>query len=451
MPLSISLTPMLPAPPGLPPAIQQSTVGAVPPQFTSPVVNYDELSSLLVMSLTSNNSTLNFPTYHFVESVSKDLAVHKFPNKDSGRVENMGTNPSSWKIECPFTNNIDPEPARGETWQRGSLFPGVFLQLLQMLKTPGSKVMQHPLYGNVAVQVVGWEFELVAHGPRDGAFLKISLIETVADNLLPDPIPVSFITAGKTLNAIFDAVPPGFPPPPGLSLSQFFGEMGSTVQNVINYPSNVLSGIQSTSLVVNAFFSNVANSNTINQVGTFTLAQSASLAYTTQQLLKSAPLGSVFNPYPTLPGITNSNSTLSVQQTIFQNQATQNAIQSLLSCNNNSSKNPSTFLDKCIQATYDTMQYYIQMNTYQVSSVIAGLQQMLFTLQQAQSTLSTNTQNNLSNVSVQTYIPPTNMSWPQLAMSLNNTIDNLFSLNTIQNSNYVFVQAGTPINFYQAS
>lgn len=457
---NITFTPDLPQAPGIPPFLKRLNAS---PFTGSPVlpIEVDELSSLLPMILTDSQSHTGicFPIIDFKEDLSKALAVHTFPNQDSARVENLGNNPRSWSIKAIFTNHIDPDPTRGETWKRGTLFPDIFIQVLKMLASAASKVMQHPIYGNVAVQVHSYDYELIAKGPRDGAYVIINLIETISDNLIPVPIPLSIITAGSTLNQHFNDSPPDFPPPPGISLSQFFGQLAAQVQNVLNYPSGIVSAVQEATLAPLAALSygskvfssiNASNSNNINPTSAYSRSQNYlnTIANGIIAVEKQAPLGTPSNPFPSNNNINIiATSTNSAKPNFTMSATTSNAIQSLLSLNNNPSKDAATFIDKATSATNNLLQYYIEMNSIEVSNIIAGLKDFILTLQNASNQIATNT--NLKNVQTTNYITITNMSWQQLSQYLNNSIDNLFSLNQIPNSNLYFVPANTSIKYYQ--
>lgn len=453
---NISLVPYAPPAPGLPANLSPPGNGQ-PPLTSVPQMTRDALGSLLTMYLTGSSEmvqhpsgdqlTVSFPTEHFAEDMGKALVVHEYPNQNSGRVENMWNRPKTWTITGIFTNNIDPDPSSGEFWVRGTLFPDIFMQVLSILESPGYKIMNHPLYGEVPVQVISRSWELVAKGPRDGARLTIKLMETIVDTFVsPNKPSVDSITAGTSCDLAFQTVGPDFPPPPGLSLSQIFGEIGSVMQSVASYPTDVVQAVADQTLVVSSF-ANALNPNA------YALNASISFTYGSQgsqiQFNKSAPLGSPAAPFPNYSGGTNivATSTASVQPAFFYGQEAATATRSLLALNTQSSKNVSTFYDKCLRATYDTMQYYLAMNVNQVSNIIVALQQMMLTIQTMQQNLAKSS--TLNNVTINSITIPTNMSWLQLSKLVNNSLDNLFGLNNIVNPNYLFLPAGTQISYYQ--
>jgi hypothetical protein len=444
--VSINLIPQLPSPPGLPFGNQNTVVAG--PNNDPNQYKFDELSSLLPMSLKGQTGiTYSFPILAFDEELSNDLGIYKYLNKKLAKIEHMGNNPRAWKINAIFTNHISPTAIRGETWQYGKLFPDVFIPVLQLLDTPGYKIMQHPIYGQVAVQIVKRSFSINPKQARDGVLLTFECLETEVETQLNTQTP-SIATVGQQVNNQISTLPPDFPPPPGLSLSQFFGQMSNAVQNVLTYPSSVVQEVQDQTMVVNAFVTGTTNSTT-----SLTLSYVNSLIRQARELNKPARLGTIFAPYPGAQSIggydlIDQSSVSSFEQSFATTDVAVKATHSLLSVNNNKSKNTSTFIDKCIQATEDTKQYYISMNAVEVTPVIVSLQQMISSLQSAQATLQTSA--SPASTIIQTYYPTCNMSWYNLSKQLNNSLDNLFALNTIQDSNHFYVATGTPIRFYQS-
>lgn len=456
--VDINFVSTLPQPPGLAGGILIANQIASNPTPTLA----DPIGSLLPMTLSQSltGPFLSFPIQMFGEDLQKALAIHEYPNRDGARVENMGNKPRTWELSAIFTNNIGPGGL--ETWTRGRLFPGDlsqgFIAIRNLLDQPGSLWMQHPIDGQVAVQVVGRPYMINATGPRDGVKMQIKLIETYPDNGKPTPPPLSSITAAtristalrglnnflNALGTINDALAYAnlFSGPPGLSLNNFFGSMAISIQGTSGNPGNSFPALGDPTLVVSAYNSPA--------IATTTPPLTAQLQHQTIQSLKPAPLGTPLNPFPNNNNnITQSTVSSMIQKMNLGSEALK-ATQSLLALNTQPSKNVQVFLNKCQRATYDTLQYYIKMNRNEVSLIIDGLQQMLASIQNAMDAISSGN-TNLTNVSIQTYITPNNpISWYQLSKALNNSLDDLFSLNTIPNSNYLYVPPGTQIKFYQA-
>jgi hypothetical protein len=465
---NIMLSNPFPPAPGLPPALAPATGGHLPQTGGSFQASPDELSKLLPMILVDSvNPTSNgecFPIMILDEEFSKKLIVHTYPNQDNARVENMGNEPRKWSINAIFTNHIDPDPSKGEDWVRGTLFPKVFLNVLKLCASKTVKVMQHPIYGGVNVQVVGYKYQLNSKGPRDGAFLTINLIETIADGLVSTPVPLDLISVGQQLNAAFQASTVDFPPPPGLSLSNFFGQCASAIQNVLNYPADLISGIQDDTLAPLAAFSygvglvsglasqSADNQNSSNPTSQFnqSIYQFNNVSAGLIQAAKPPPLGSIYAPYQQA---NNPNIIADSQSSVIPNfnltYAATKSTQSMLSLNNNPSKNSYTLINKALNATNDLFNYYVSLNNVETGSILEGLSNFMSVLQSAQDQISNST--SFSNITIQQYVCPSNITWTQLASQLNNELDVLISLNSNFNANYLFVPAQTVISYYQGS
>ena len=482
---------MVPSGSGLPAASSPISNGVALTATGQPPVSPDELSQLYPMQLSDNvagSQAYMFPTIVFREQFTKDLIHHKFINRDGAFIENMGSNPEKWQIRAIFTNNIDPSPL--PLSYRGLLFPFIFQQVIDLLKTPGDKLMQHPLYGNQLVQIEGFDYELIASGPRDGAYLNINVVRTNANSGTGSTVnkPIQILSAGRNVNnAMLQGDTLGIPTPPGLSLTQFFGRIASLVQNITQFPNDVVSSVNDTTLALtattNVFSSlnqnlglsanvsinpltfsagagislssgtNLVSAGINSTYSTSSDASSAVAYLITQQntavvAQKQAPLGSPLNPYQssnqeTVP----SNSSVVVQQAYSFNEVAQKATKSLLSLNQNPSPNATVFLDKSIRATYDLLQYYIGLNLSSASYIIFTLQQMMGGLQQAQTNLNGIT--TLNSVRTNNYITKTNVSWLQLSSLLNTPLVDLMNLNPIPNVNYMFIPANTLVKYYQ--
>ena len=502
---NISFEPSLPTPPGLPGFGQTgiTNFSGVNPPAPLPDPVLDEVGSLYPMSLTAGGPTdavITFPMTQFTETLSKDLAIYKFINRNGARIDNMGSNPPTWKVRGIFTNHIWPGPSeRGIPgqggWQYGQLFPknGVFNgnttfeKMLTLLNnTSGNLWMMHPLLGRKSVQLQSYEYQFMSNQVRDGAYLDMTFIETVPDTALASNLtnPPSVTSVANRLNVAFSHANNVVPTPPGLSLSQFFGQVAGFVHAVTQYPNQIVSAINSDTLVLTATTNVFSNFNTnLNLNGSFVLTAptvnislttgigiisgSSVSAFTAGAALggtypfnqsqrfatvvpqKQAPLGSPLNPYAnsssgTVPNFTSTSQT----QAYSQSAQALKAANSLLSLNNNPSKNATTFINKCITATYDLLQYYISLNLSSAASIISNLQQMMYALQVTQNSL--NATNSNKGV-LMTYVPPSNISWIQLSNVLNNQLDDLFNLNSIANDNYLFVQGGTEITYWQAA
>ena len=85
------------------------------------------------------------------------------------------------------------------------------------------------------------------------------------------------------------------------------------------------------------------------------------------------------------------------------------------------------------------------MSSIDTAQIKLNLYLMLGQLQQIQQTQFSNS----NNWSIQQYIPQTTTTLIQLSNLLNNTIDQLISLNPTLNKT-LFIQAFSPVSYYQA-
>ena len=420
---------------------------------------------------------VSFPAIVVKESQSNALAIHTYPNLDSGYVENLGRNPAKFNVKGLFTNSIFPGIIEG--WTPGTLFPNVFQNVITiLLNTTSDKTFVHPFYGQINVQVVDWSYEFNAKGPRDGVELDIVLVETIgqSNNVLEttlSPHPGDGVAgAANTLDAAISVAGS----PPGLDLSGFFSQIASLISSITSFPQNVVAAIA-------APITTIANGAL--GIGTLLLESPAYISNSVQAIIQNsknsvlntyanlstvaAGQGNSFQPYPnpapliakygsfsssplastspanSLPaaiaGVQNKN-----PYTTFFDSSAQYAVNAIVALNFTTSQNGFQHLDKIMTAVVALKQYYINQNNSVSSPVIVAINQYLLQVQQTQSSLSSNTNN--QSVQVSTFVVPVNMTWYQIARYLNNTIDNLNGLN--QGLIYDFwVPAFTSINYYQ--
>jgi DNA circularisation protein N-terminus len=423
------------------------------PQALSANTSPDWAGKLLTTAIFSDGDTgpVYFPSLVFKEEQSNALAIHTYPNLDSGRVENMGRNPARWIVRAILTNDIWPGP--GEQWVPGTLFPTVFYALLNVLLNNNDKTFVHPIYGNVTCQVEHWTYELNPKGPRDGAIVEFILVETIgSDNtlasLLPAPPASGLAAASNALDTLIEDADGDDADPlssagafssfglsvsfglnfglsiniPGIDLTGFFPAISVQIQSSLAYPNNVVEPLNQNILSVNE---NVSGSIAA------TPAYIVSKTNSNLQAFKGPVLGStVYNP-----------------NNPFMDQSTYSAMQSIVALNNTPSQNCFQLIDKAMTATVSLQQHYLNQNNSAAAPIIEALRQQLLQLQQIQSSLSLNATNQALNVS--TYVTTTNISWYELASYLNQDIDDLMALN--QGLIYdFFVPAFTNINYYQA-
>lgn len=141
--------------------------------------NADQLNHLLPFSWKG----IQFPVTNVVIDGTRDLAQHKYPNRDGARVEDMGRNPLIIKATGIFVNTI--EPAANEKWPAGGLYPQVYGQLLSLYLDPteGPKTgtLVHPNIGNINCKLQSMVSSMDATF-RGGELVNFVWVETINDD-----------------------------------------------------------------------------------------------------------------------------------------------------------------------------------------------------------------------------------------------------------------------------
>ncbi len=423
--------------------------------------NPDEIAQLLPLSLTGSTNTGStystdtsfFPGILFKEDQSFSLAAHLFPNQDSGYIENMGRNPAHFNIRAMMTNNI--YPSLNESWKPGTLFPNGFKTLINILLNNGPKVLNHPIYGQVNVQCVSWSYELNAKGPRDGAIVDMILIETLVSSG-PDILNSAItVTPGSghnnAANSLDNAVAllPAVLNPPGLSLTQIFGQINAAVQQAIAVPNNFVNGISQG--IVNPVI------NGLGSVGGSLINAPAYLANNTIAAIqgtKDAVAGTTVSVVNAINNDTNiSFNNLNLKNAVnpgtssgvSYDQSTFNATQSLIALNYTPSQNAVQLMDKVQTVLVNFIQHYTNQNNAACSPVIEALRQYLFQIQQQQSALSQNAAN--QSAIITTYLTTNYITWQELCNITNNSVDQIMGLNQGLVNDF-FIPGNTTINYY---
>lgn len=408
----------------------------------------DELSSLQPLTLKqgAGDPGVGFPGLIMKEDQSKSLAVHMYPNLDSARVENMGRNPAIFHVKAIFTNNI--YPGQNETWTPGILFPNTFIAIYQILLDNNDIVFTHPVLGDITCQVRSWGYELNPKIARDGAVMDIELVETIGDNnplaqQLKAPPGVGMQAAANALDTAIGAAPQSVHPP-GLSLSQFFGQVTNLISQAIAIPNKVVSAIQTP---INAAINGVESiaGTYVGSVGYWLQFGKATVQGTKNTVLNSPLQQAIANDQTSIGNPPYSSPNYSPPPAY--DQSSLQAGQSLQALNNTPSTNAFQLMDKLMRALIDLQQHYINQNNAQCTPIIEGIRALLLQVQQQQSALSLNTNN--QSVLVFNYVTQTNITWMQLALVLNNTIDDLMGLNQGLVTD-IWIPANTTINYFQA-
>lgn len=427
----------------------------------------DELSSLQPLALKQDafGSKVGFPGRIMHEEQTKSLAIHLYPNLDSGRVENMGRNPATFRIRAIFTNNI--YPGKNETWSPGRLFPQTFVAVYNILLESNNITFQHPILGDITCQVHSWSYELNRAVAADGAYMEIELVETIGDNnpITNQVAPPPGSGLQQSANALDNAIA-GMPDtlnPPNMSISQIFGQISNLIDQATSFPNNVVNALNSQIVipVINGLAS--VGGALINTPASIVQNTNAAIQATKNSVLNS-PISTAVSNFEQTFGINQTNLFVPVQKPTINfgtsnpvnlNQAgtpaytpsTYKAMQSIIHLNNTPSQSAFQLMDKTMRTLVDLQQHYMDQNDSRCSPAIEAIRGMLLQVQQTQSALSLNTNN--QTIRVFNYVTLVPMTWFQLAKRLNNTIDDLMGLNQGQITD-LWVPAFSTINYFQA-
>ena len=453
----MSILNVIPQPPGLPnlPLTYKSPKAPKPPVSTGSPANPDELSELLEFQWRG----IGYPTTSFEETGSQSLAVHRYPNLPSARVENTGTDPRTWSAIIPMTNNIFP--STNESWSAGNLFVDALYRLMDDLNDITSGTLQHPVMGSVIAKVHGWNYRLNGDKPRDGVIITVHFIEclddeiTITESNAAISIAQNMLLLGSSLDSSLTAsnIDPRLMPP-GINLANKFTQLAAYVKQLLAFPNSVttsinaqLVGVTSTAagLVNNvvgapaAAYQTAADAFQLNKnvvLGTLAQIQSNSnnLISTTAAFNTVSGIDAAF-PSRTAPINYNGPATARVNTTY----------QHMFNTYNSGSAQA---IAKMVDFTLAVLAYYQSLNNSQVSLIIANLLSFLTSVYALQAQVAAVTNNSpYQTLSLVTQVP---MTFMQLAQYTNNTIDQIMQLNP-NTSSLIFVPAQTQISYYSAT
>jgi hypothetical protein len=115
--------------------------------------------------------------------------------------------------------------------------------------------------------------------------------------------------------------------------------------------------------------------------------------------------------------------------------------------NNTPSQSAFQLIDKVMRCLIDLMQHYVDQNNIECTQTIVAIRALLLQLQQVQSALSLNTNN--QTILVRNYVTTHPMTWMMLSKVLNNPVDDLMGLNQGL-INDLWIPANTTINYFQS-
>lgn len=405
------------------PNANDPSVGYLPDDNNSFITGIvtDQLANLIEMSFDGTP----FPAINFSENGSQDLAIHKFPNLDSARVENTGRNPTTWTVRGIFTNNI--YPSINESWIAGTLYPNSFEAVRSSLQdsTTPIKVLIHPSDGPVNVVVKEWKFDYIGTGPRDGVFMDMVFVETLSQNQItsnissPNPLANMANTASQLDTLVGNSPAPV--QPLGMNLNGFFSTIATATSNAISLPLSILNPLN-----VPIFLANV----TFNSI---TSAQQFYQGSSTQYVNNNNAGNLVANVNTGAPTIN------------YSYQALQNVYAAAFSLNSAQHNNANQFITSTLAFLNNLIIYYSSVNSVTTASIKLNLYLMMQQLQQTQQILFSNS----NQYAIQQYTTQGPTTLIQLSNILNNSVTQLLSLNPTINKT-LLIPASVPVNYFQA-
>lgn len=404
----------------------------------------DEYSQLhpLALGKSTGGVTISFPGVLFREERSNSLAIHTFPNTPGARVENMGLDPAHYHIRAVLTNHIYPGGA--EKWVAGTLFPGsstnpdsiatVFDKLRLLLTDVSDKIFVHPFDGQVIVQVVSWSYELLGDRIRDGCFVDINLIET---RPLSQPTFsqstdrfTGVAKAAAQCEVFYGSIPEINPPQ--LNLAGFFTQIAATVSNTLAYPSQIVNGVNN-QIGKTAF---ALASGTNNVIGALSADSPAFIINNTIQTIINSKV---------VLGSTVSTASAATGNKISQTAALYEVTRSALALNTQDSANASQWFANALRFVQDAQRYYIETNNAAASPMIEALKQLQYQILQASSATAAVSS---SKGIIQSTVLQASLTFPALARLLNQSLDDLLSLNQGL-TDLLYVPAQSTVFYYQ--
>ena len=468
-------------------ALKNNGGAYISPGATGPGDEYNQLQPMSLALFTNSASAVSFPGILFEEEASNALSIHTYPNVANARVENLAANPTRYRIRAVLSNRI--YPATTESWKAGTLFPNnpflddytpVLIQLRNLLSgTTSDLLFNHPIDGNVAVQVEKWSFHLVGASMRDGCYFDIEMVTTIPQSPITSNLPRTIdgvVPAASSATAAYNGLAPTGLNPPGLNLTALFSTIANTILTVVANPLNVVPGIgsvlgfiNSTSAIIGAV--NYAGSTIGNFVApgspfvnnpSYILNNVSSVIQGYKTILGATPdPGEVSSSSPIV--ISNSNSTAisnsnlatttaSVPSTpassLNYNSSSLAVATSILALNGKSSQGAAQFLQNVQQMLQNLQQFYIDQNNILCGPMIEALKQMSYQVLLQSNTLNNSTQT--SNEEVLSFVTRMPTTLVSIARQYRQDIDDVLFLNPTLTSQ-ILVPTNSTVYYYQGT
>lgn len=189
----------------------------------------EQLSTLIPVSWDG----IYFPVSNFSTDVSYAVVEHKYPNRDSARLESMGRNPMEFHVTAPLVNTIAPGPT--DKWHRG-LFPNIYNVLFLSSLRNETKILSHPIYGDIKCKMLSFNTDVDAKF-RGGVIVNMVFKETIDDKELDAAIKftLKLIDDMKYTASGMDSMMPNLiPSPADLGIPDYKKSLLDAVNDITN-------------------------------------------------------------------------------------------------------------------------------------------------------------------------------------------------------------------------
>jgi hypothetical protein len=199
-----------------------------------------DISDMIGKLLPVRWNDIYFPCANFHTNIQQAIHEHKYPNRDSARLEAMGREPLVMHASGIFVNTIVPGPA--DFWKQGDLFPTVYNKLLLASFSGETKILNHPSIGEISCKLISMSIPINAKF-RGGVVAELSWKETIADDNIDSTL-VSLqnqiASAKATASTIDNQMPTLNPSPADLGIPEYHDsllDMINKIETMINAPS----------------------------------------------------------------------------------------------------------------------------------------------------------------------------------------------------------------------
>lgn len=245
----------------------------------------DLLKTLL--PITWNN--ICFPIMKISTDIDHDIVQHKYPNRDGAVLESMGRNPLVIKVTAVFSNTINP--GINEFWEKGTLYPNVYKQMLYESLASETQVLNHPFMGAIEAKIESFKPNIDAK-IRGGEIVDITFIETITEQEIEYIFSI-IDRASQAAIQIDTAFANLTPNPKDLGLPVYkkdLNDLLSDVKGAINQTDRVIKGAYSTAPIDELYGrckEIVDATKRLNQSSNAFIKQTATILQSSATLLKN--------------------------------------------------------------------------------------------------------------------------------------------------------------------